>query len=277
MIKNNLHKYSISAMCKVLQIQRSTYYYEAKERASEDDLTSTIIEIFQNSRQNYGTRKIKVELKKLGHQISRRRIGRIMNEQGLVSTYTVAQFKPHSNDVNESTQKNELNREFDQEEELTVVVSDLTYVRVNQKWNYICVFVDLFNREIVGFSTGPNKDAALVYRAFSSIKKDLRKIEYFHTDRGSEFKNKLIDEALETFEIKRSLSLKGCPYDNAVAEATFKIIKTEFVRGQHFTSLEELTRELRDYVHWFNHIRIHGTLGYLSPIEYKLGHLKKTV
>jgi transposase InsO family protein len=154
-----------------------------------------------------------------------------MNEQGLVSTYTIAQFKPQSKDVNESTQKNELNREFDQEEELTVVVSDLTYVRVNQKWNYICVFVDLFNREIVGFSTGPNKDAALVYRAFSSIKKDLRKIEYFHTDRGSEFKNKIIDKALETFEIKRLLSLKGCPYDNAVAEATFKIIKTEFVRG----------------------------------------------
>jgi putative transposase len=81
-------------MCKVLQILRSTYYYEAKERASEDDLTSTIIDIFQNSRQNYGTRKIKVELKKLRHQISRRRIGRIMNEQGLVSTYTIAQFKP---------------------------------------------------------------------------------------------------------------------------------------------------------------------------------------
>lgn len=79
----------------------------------------------------------------------------------------------------------------------------------------------------------------------------MRKIEYFHTDRGSEFKNKIIDEALETFEIKRSLNLKGCPYDNAVAEATFEIIKTEFVRGKQFTSLEELTRELRDYVHRF--------------------------
>lgn len=277
MIKNNQHKYSISAMCKVLQISRSTYYYEATERPAEDDLTSKIIEIFKNSRQNYGTRKIKVELKKLGYQVSRRRIGRIMNEQGLVSSYTVAQFKPQSKGCNDSNQRNELNREFDQEEELTVVVSDLTYVRVNQKWHYTCVFVDLFNREIVGTSTGPNKDAALVYRAFASIKKDLRKIEYFHTDRGSEFKNTLIDEALKTFDIKRSLSKKGCPYDNAVAEATFKIIKTEFVRGRHFTSLEELTREFNDYVHWFNHIRIHGTLGYLSPVEYKLGHLKKSV
>ncbi len=79
----------------------------------------------------------------------------------------------------------------------------------------------------------------MVYRAFASIKKDLRKIEYLHTDRGSEFKNTLIDEALKTFDINRSLSKKGCPYDNAVAEATFKIIKTEFARGRHFTSLEE--------------------------------------
>lgn len=160
--------------------------------------------------------------------------GRIMQEQGLVSTYTVAQFKPHTKSCNESEQKNELNREFDQEEEMTVIVSDLTYVRVNQKWHYVCVFVDLFNREIVDFSAGPNKNALLVYRAFASIKVDLRKL--FHTDRGNEFKNKLIDDALETFTIQRSLSMKGCPYDNAVAEATFKIIKTEFVKGQHFNS-----------------------------------------
>ncbi|PLS18720.1 IS3 family transposase [Bacillus sp. M6-12] len=272
-IRNNQHKYSISAMCEVLQLPRSTYYYEAKERKSEDD----IIEIFHESRQNYGTLKIKVELKKRGPTVSRRRIGRIMKEQGLVSTYTVAQFKPHTKQVNKSNQANELDREFNQENELTAIVSDLTYGRVNQKWHYVCVVVDLFNREIIGYSAGPNIDAALVYRAFSSIKADLRKIQLFHKDRGSEFKNRLIDDALETFNIQHSLSMKGCPYDNAVAEATFKIIKTEFVKGRHFDTLEDLTRELRDYVHWFNHIRIHGTLGYLTPIEYKLEHLKKVV
>lgn len=73
-------------MCDVLQIQRSTYYYKAKERqGTESKRTETIIEIFQNSRQNYGTRKIKQELKKRGVTASRRRIGRIMKEQGLVS------------------------------------------------------------------------------------------------------------------------------------------------------------------------------------------------
>ena len=264
-------------MCKVLQLPRATYYYEVKERVSEDDITSDIIEIFQASRQNYGTRKIKFELKKQGKIVSRRRIGRIMNEQGLVSSYTVAQFKPHAKSCNESDQANELNRVFKQDEQLSAIVSDLTYIRVDKKWHYICVFVDLFNREIIGYSTGPNKDALLVYRALASIKADLHKIQLFHTDRGNEFKNKLIDEALETFKIKRSLSMKGCPYDNAVAEATFKIIKTEFVKGRSFDSLEDLTRELHDYINWFNLLRIHGTLDYLSPIEYKLTHLKKIV
>lgn len=153
----------------------------------------------------------------------------------------------------------------------------MTYVRVSKRWHYICVLVDLYNREIIGHSVGLHKDAFLVYRAFASVKGDLRKVQLFHTDRGSEFKNKLIDDALEAFHIQRSLSLKGCPYDNAVAEATFKTIKTEFIRGSHFHSLAHLTREFHDYVNWFNNFRIHGSLGYLSPIEYKLEHLKKVV
>lgn len=103
-------------------------------------------------------------------------------------------------------------------------MSDLTYVRVKQKWHYICVFVDLYNREIIGHSSGSQKKAELVQRAFSTVKYNLNRLELFHTDRVSEFKNHLIDQALETFGIKRFLSKKGTPYDNAVAEATFKTI-----------------------------------------------------
>ena len=85
-----------------------------------------------------------------------------MSEQGLVSSYTVAQYKPKRSNPSESTAKNELNREFRQEKELSVIVSDLTYVRVQNKWSYVCVFVDLFNREIIGHSVGERKDADLV-------------------------------------------------------------------------------------------------------------------
>ncbi|MDF9843623.1 transposase InsO family protein [Paenibacillus sp. PastF-1] len=113
-----------------------------------------------------------------------------MKEQGLVSTYTIAQFKPHKTACNDAATTNVLNREFEQTKARRFVVSDLTYVKVQNKWHYICVLIDLFDREIVGHSAGPNKDAALVSRAFASVKGDLRQIEWFHTDRGSEFKKK---------------------------------------------------------------------------------------
>ncbi|CAH1218984.1 IS3 family transposase IS655 [Paenibacillus auburnensis] len=85
-----------------------------------------------------------------------------MKEQGLVSTYTVAQFKPHKAACNDAATAYVLNREFEQTKTRRFVVSDLTYVKVQNKWHYICVLIDLFNREIVGHSAGPNKDAALV-------------------------------------------------------------------------------------------------------------------
>ena len=262
-------------MCDVLQIPRSSYYYQVNKceddarQAEEAELQQTIYVIFKQSRDNYGTRKIKEELEKQEKIISRRRISRIMKQLGIASNYTVAYYKPQKKRSNEAIVANVLNREFRQERELSVLVSDLTYVRVGRKWHYVCLFVDLFNRELVGASSGPNKDAALVYKALSSIKGNLTNVQLFHTDRGSEFDNQLMAEVTEAFGIQRSLSAKGCPYDNAVAEATYKSFKIEFVYQRTFLSLEQLDLELWDYVNWFNNVRIHQTLGYLTPVEFK--------
>ena len=269
MIKANAHKYSVSAMCTVLKIARATYYYEAKPKTDETLLVSEVKEVFRQSRNNYGSRKIKKELAKQGKIVSRRKIRRIMNAEGLVSYYTVAQYRVHSEKCNESKVTNKVERKFNNQPQYNVVVSDLTYVRVGMSWNYICVLIDLFNREIIGYSCGRHKDANLVLSAFSSVNTNLSNINIFHTDRGNEFKNKAIDDVLETFSIDRSLSMKGCPYDNAVAEATYKIIKTEFVENSSFESLEELKYDLADYVNWFNNHRIHSSLQYLSPRQYR--------
>lgn len=107
----------------------------------------------------------------------------------VVSNYTVAQFKPHKSCSNETIVRNELSRAFIQEKELAVVVSDLTYVRVGGKWHYVCLFVELFNREIIGHSVEENKTTSLVYRALASICSNLNDIQIFHTDRCKEFDN----------------------------------------------------------------------------------------
>ena len=264
-------------MCRVLQVNRSTYYYEAYEKKDESELVSNITEIFKNSRNNYGTRKIKKELENQGKKVSRRRIGRIMKQEGLVSNYTTAQFKPQKDRCNESKVENVLDRQFQEQPYRNVVVSDLTYVRVGKHWNYICVLIDLFNREIIGYSAGKHKTAELVKQAFMNVEGTLRDIHIFHTDRGNEFKNQTIEELLEAFEMERSLSHKGCPYDNAVAEATFKVIKTEFIWNETFHTLEELKLKLWDYVNWYNHHRIHSSLGYETPVQYRENNLKKVV
>lgn len=252
-----------------MSIARSTYYYELQGTLADGGLEDEIEEIFNNNRKVYGSRKIKAELLKRGKRVSRRKICWVMKKRKLESAYSKSHFKVHHGKCNEAPIPNELDRQFDGQLQYAAVVSDLTYVRVNYKWNYVCILLDLFNREIIGHSAGSNKDANLVYDAFASVKANLGEIEMFHTDRGSEFNNQIIDEVLSTFEIKRSLSLKGCPYDNAVAESTFKIFKAEFVHGRNFESLDRLRLELSDYINWFNNFRLHGSLGYLSPIEFK--------
>jgi len=265
-------------MCKLLKISRSLVYYHLNKRSktrtvSEEDveIENSIIRIFRESRNNYGTRKIRKELRKEGKKVSRRKISQIMIKYSLISNYTVLQYKVHKKGYNQEEVPNTVNREFEGRKILEVVVSDLTYVRVNNKWAYICILLDLHNREVIGYSAGFKKDANLVYQALLSCKYPLSDIEVFHSDRGNEFKNRIIDEVIKVFNIKRSLSNKGCPYDNAVVESFYNIIKTEFIKQKVFLSMSTLKLELADYVNWYNNHRIHGSLNYMSPIEYKKG------
>lgn len=198
--------------------------------------TRAVISVFNKSYSVYGSRKIKAVLCKQNIIISRRKIRLIMQEYGLISKYTSAKYKINISKVNEEKTNNLLNRNFNNKGLGEVIVSDLTYVRVGNVWNYICLIIDLFNREIIGHSVGSNKDAKLVNEALLSVTRPLKNTKLFHTDRGSEFKNYKIAETLQFFNITRSLSKKGCHYDNAVAEATYKIFKTELINDQKFNS-----------------------------------------
>jgi len=219
------YKYSISVQCKILGISRSSYYYEVKEPKDDTHLEEAVQTAFEENGSIYGGRKIKKVLADKGIVMSSRRICRIMKERGLTSAYTKRKYKNHNKDSNKSITPNLVKREFNDHKRLAVVVSDLTYVRVGSRWGYVCILLDLHNREIIGYSSGNRKDAMPIHSAFARVTANLSKIQIFHTDGGSEFDNVLIDDVLKTFDISRSLSLKGNPYDNAVAEATFKLIR----------------------------------------------------
>ena len=273
MIRDNADSYPISAQCKVLGVARSTYYFMAgrlDERPKRDPLADDVVRVFNENHERYGARRIKAVLEREGKRASRRRIGRILRENNLFCIRKNSKPKaPKSRRANQSALPNILGRRFEGHAPRTHICSDLTYVKVRGTWCYVCLLVDLYNREIVGHAASNRKDARLVKSAFATLDFPIGDIEVFHTDRGSEFDNAQIDELLEVFGVKRSLSRKGCPYDNAVDESTNKTLKEEFVYQCVFRDLHDLQVRLSDYVHWYNHKRLHSTLGYMSPVEFR--------
>ncbi|MFY1725514.1 IS3 family transposase [Bifidobacterium adolescentis] len=269
-IRANASRYPISAQCRILGVPRSTYYWmiEHPEAERVDPIAGDVHAIWRDSHERYGARKIKAALERRGVTASRRRIVNIMKRRGMTSAYARRTFKPHKTRVNEARLANILDREFDGYEPRTHLASDLTYVRVGGKWAYVCLLIDLANRSIAGHSADTGRTADLVMAAFATLDFPLTEVEVFHTDRGSEFDNAKIDEPPDVFDIRRSLSRKGNPYDNAVVESTNRLLKKELIYRNHYTSLEQLRSDLNDYVWWSDNQRLHSTLGYRSPKEF---------
>ena len=132
----------------------------------------------------------------------------------------------------------------------------------------MCLLAGLADRGIVGHSAGRTRDASLVLGAFATLDFPPADVQVFHTDRGGEFDNTRIDEPLDVFGIKRSLSRKGDPYDNAVVESTNRLLKKELVYRNSYATIGQLRRDLNDYVWWSDDRRLHSTLGYRSPKEF---------
>ncbi|UZQ30503.1 MAG: IS3 family transposase [Spiroplasma phoeniceum] len=192
-----------------------------------------------------------------------------MRKYNLISNYTKIKYK-HSNTSNVTYKYNNLlNQEFNNYKLHEVVVSDLTYVFINNKWYYVCFLIDLFNREIISYDVSLHKNAKLVKNTFNKLNFTLNDIKIFHTDQGSEFNNNLIYNFLTKNNIQKSYSKPGCPYDNAVAESTYKIFKTEFIKNNKFKNIEQFKLKLFDYINWYNNIRIHSKLNYLTPVQYR--------
>ena len=191
-----------------------------------------------------------------------------MREQGMTSACARGRSEPHRTRVDEARLANLLDRGFDGYAPHTHPAGDLTYVRVGSGWAYVCLLVDLADRGIVGYSAGRTRDASLVLGAFATLGFPLTDVQVFHADRGGEFGNTRIDELLDVFGIKRSLSRKGNPYDNAVVESTNRLLKKELVYRNSYATIEQLRRDLNDYVWWSDNQRLHSTLGYRSPKEF---------
>jgi len=268
--------HSVTMLCKVLDVSESGYYKWRKKgitptpsQVKQTKLLQRIIEIFEESRETYGCPRVYAQLRSEGFTCNRKAVERLMRENE-IQPKQKRKFKATTDSKhNLPIAPNVLSREFTVEEPDEAWVSDITYVETAQGWLYLCVFIDLYSRMVVGWSMSSNMTADFVLDAFDmGVRKRGRAPILVHSDRGSQYASHLFRNALSQYDCIQSMSRKGNCWDNAVAESFFGSLKQELIYRHSYTSKIQATMSIFDYIEiFYNKRRIHSVLGFLTPEE----------
>jgi len=262
-------------MCKVFKVSRSCYYRWLRVEKQEDiQLNALVLEIFEESKKTYGTRRLKKQLlRQYGVIISRRRVGNIMRKIGL-KCINKRRFRVRTTDSNHNFMiaPNLLNQDFHASYPNQKYVGDITYIPTKEGWLYLAVVIDLFSRRVVGWSMDDTMKTSLVNDAlFMAIKQ--RQPEnglIWHTDRGSQYASDSHRELLQQFGIIQSMSAKGNCYDNAVSESFFHTLKTELTHHLLFETKAQARESIFGFIEiWYNRKRLHSYNDYMSPTDFE--------
>jgi transposase InsO family protein len=271
-------EHAVKLLCKVMEIGRSGYYAWKRrkpgERVMEDRLMKSMMQpVFTESKQTYGSRRLKASLEKAGMNTSRRRISRLMKEEEMVPKQ-VSYWHPQTTQANEKHEKapNLLDQDFIAEQPNQKWVVDITYVATKEGWLYLAVILDLFSRAIVGWSMQKRMTKTLVMEAWkmACAWRHPPKEMLHHSDLGSQYTSKAYLDLLREKNCLISMSGKGNCYDNACVESFFSTLKGECA-DVIFDSRLEAKNSIFEYIEvWYNRNRLHSTLGYLSPLEFEI-------
>lgn len=267
-------------MCRFMKVSRSAYYawlYRSLTAREQEDseLTGIIQDEFTKSRATYGTRRMKQTLINQDLPISRRRIGRLMREAGLACK-TRRKFKATTNSKHHlPVADNTLDRQFTVSKPNQVYAGDITYLHTQEGGLYLAVVIDLFSRQVVGWSMNKHMRATLVNDALLMAiwKRKPDKGLLWHSDRGSQYASDSHRKLLKRFGIRQSMSRKGNCWDNSVSESFFHTLKTELTYHQTYVSREEAKQSIFEYIEvFYNRERLHSANGYKSPVDFELQH-----
>jgi transposase InsO family protein len=264
--------HTIKLLCRVLEVSASGYYKWRKggitpSQARRTKMLNRILEIFEESRQTYGCPRVYEQLRSEGFKGNYKTVERLMRENE-IQPKQKRKFKATTDSKhNLPIAPNVLSREFTVEEPDEVWVSDITYVETAQGWLYLCVFIDLYSRMIVGWSMSANMTADFVVDAFDmGVARRGRAPIVAHSDRGSQYASDLFRKRLSLYDCIQSMSRRGNCWDNAVAESFFGSLKQELIYRNSYTSKIQASMSIFEYIEiFYNKRRLHSVLGYLTP------------
>ena len=269
--------YCVRLLCSVMRVSSSAYYAwaaasESKKAKRDKELTAVITTAFTQNRAVYGTRRLKQVLEKQGETVSRRSIGRLMQEAQL-RCKTKRRFKVTTDSThNLPVAPSQLDRQFNVNSPDQTYVGDITYIATDEGWLYLAVVIDLYSRQVVGWSMSDNMKTKLVNDALIMAiwKRKPKKGLLWHSDRGSQYASVDHRKLLKQHGVQQNMSRKGNCWDNAVSESFFHTLKTECVNHEKYPTREQAKKSIFDYIEvFYNRQRLHSSNGYLSPVDFE--------
>lgn len=273
-------KIPIRFLCRFFSVSTS-YFYSWKKglESSRSQLKKTVCEaikkIFARSKNTYGSPRVFEDLLEMGFKISENTVAKYMRELGLDARLK-KKFRVVTTDSNHRHPIAPRLFQTDNHEAPTepgkVLAGDITYLRLGKRFIYLAVVMDLYNREILGWSMSWSLETQLVLQAMDMA---MRKVGpdaeiIFHSDRGSQYASDAYRKFLRNKNVKPSMSRRGNCYDNAYVESWFSSLKKEWVYRHKYSTAGELRTLVFEYIEtWYNKKRKHSSLGYLSPEMYR--------
>ena len=266
---------AVAPLCKVLGVSRSGYY-ASQQRAREPVKLcreSTHLQAaFAASGRCYGSRRLRVALQDQGLAVGRYRVRTLMRTLGLRPVWKRKFIHTTDSRHGLPVAENVLARQFEPARANVAWVSDITYIRTRSGWLYLAAVLDLFSRKIVGWSMAPSMPAELVCSALQMAitQRAAPTGLLVHSDRGSQYASEAHRALLTSHGLQASMSRKGNCWDNAVMERFFLNLKMERVWQRDYANHAEAIRDITDYiVGFYNNVRLHSKLGYLTPTAYE--------
>ena len=262
-------KYSISEMCRFFSVSRSGYYDYLKRMdipAKDLPLVEKIRECQANCGQTYGYRRVHIWLERQGIHHNPKTILRIMQKYNLLSVVRRKKYRNYGNYIHKY--ENLLNRNFHADRPNQKWVTDISYIHTKQGVLYLSIIRDLYDNSIVAYKTGTEQNVNLV---LSTIKAAKRKEKVtaelqLHSDQGFQYTSHGYFKLTQSYGITPSMSRRGNPYDNALAENFFSILKTECIYRAKLQTYEEARLLIGEYIHFYNNERIQLKTK-LTPLE----------
>jgi transposase InsO family protein len=270
---------TVEELCLTMEVSRSGFYaHKTKHlrprRMQDAILSREIRQAFEQSRNTYGTVRLRYDLRDLGHRCGRRRIARLMKKDKL-EPVRKCRFVPKTTDSSHGRRAAPqlLLNAPPPTKPREVWVTDITYIPTREGWLYLAAEIDLFSRRVVGWAAQATMATQLVVEAFNqAVAQAPSRLAglVHHSDQGSQYASDDFQKALKDLRVDQSMSRRGNCYDNAAAESFWATLKTECFNGYIAATRAEARSMIFDYIETFyNPVRRHSALGFVSPVAFE--------